>query len=233
MNFWIRNIVIGAVLIGLAYFFLANQDLLLSLDQEISTPEAKTPTRNKEEGKDQYSKVKEDATSIFPNKGSKNPAAEGLSRFYANLNPDFNKKGPKIRNNIVYLPDPKGDLVKLLEGKRMVTRPFRKSWRGTKANRPFRLGETILQKLSQYANEDGLEIIWWLNRDFLVKSPFRINKNVIQTAYQLGKSIEGHFQNGVDIYFCYQQRTIVVIEEDIPYLDEECTLLQPKEPLRR
>lgn len=225
---------IGAILIGLAYFFLANQDLLLSLDKEFSSSESEPPAATKQTSqKDQYSQVKEDATSIFPGKGSKNPAAEGLSNFYASLNPDLGKKGPKIRNNIVYLPDPKGDLVKLLEAKRMVTRPLRKNWQGTKAARPFRKGETILQKLTYYAYEDGLEIIWWLNRDFLVKSPFRINKNVIQTAYHLGKSVEGHFQGGVDIYFCYQQRSIVVIEDSIPYLDEECLLLQPKGASRR
>jgi hypothetical protein len=29
---------------------------------------------------------------------------------------------------------------------------------------------------------------------------------------------EGHFENGLSIYFCYQQRTIVLIEYSIPYL---------------
>ena len=70
------------------------------------------------------------------------------------------------------------------------------------------------KSLSEYTQDNGLEVIWWLNRDFLVKDAFRINKDIITTSYQVGKAIEGHFENGLSIYFCYQQRTIVLIEYD-------------------
>jgi len=238
MSFWIKHLIIGAVLITLAAFFLLNQDTILALTQSNSSSPKKneeisdaqkidtiTPLHTEVTTVKQSNTQPNKTTSSMTNK-SKNAAAEGLSKFYANLNPDFDESGPKIRNNIVYLPDPQGDLVKKLEARRMVTRPLRKNWTGTKTPRPFRTGETILQKLSQYAKEDGLSIIWWLNRDFLVKSPFRVNKNVLQTAYQLAKSVEGHFQNGVEVFFCYQQRTIVVIDEAIPYLNEECNKIQ-------
>jgi len=219
MNFWLRNIIFGAILIALIFLLFDNQALLF--------PD--TPEENKKSQDVTVIDPSNKATTIKeiprPIKKSKNAAADGLSRFYANLHGDDDSSGPKIRNNIVYLPDPKGDIVKLLEARRMVTRPLRKNWRGTNENHPFRLGETLFQKLSEYANNEGLEVIWWLNRDFIVKDPFRINKEIIKTAYQVGNAVGGHFPEGINVYFCNQQRTLVLIDLPIPYLDEECILL--------
>ncbi|WP_077285657.1 TcpQ domain-containing protein [Cognaticolwellia aestuarii] len=224
MNFWIRNIILAVILSGLAAALLMNQELLFSISQEAADDIAASTADVHHEEKS-TPLATETARDVLRPKDTKNAAAEGLSRFYANLHGDMDEKGPKIRNNIVYLPEPRGDLKEILEAKRLVTRPLRKNWTGKTENHPFRLGETLFQKLSEYAEDNGLEIIWWLDRDFLVKDAFRINKNIITTSYQVGKAIEGHFQNGLSVYFCYQQRTIVLIEHDIPYLANECMLL--------
>jgi hypothetical protein len=222
MSFWIRNIIFGFVLIALAFLLFDNQEILFPASEEESVVAEDIAVVNPS---DKATMVKKPTSTI---KKNKNAAADGLSRFYANLHGDDNSSGPKIRNNIVYLQDPKGDIVKLLEARRMVTRPLRSNWRGTNENHPFRLGETLFQKLSEYANDEGLEVIWWLNRDFLVKDPFRINKEIIKTAYQVGKAVEGHFREGIKVYFCNQQRALVLIDLDIPYLNEECILLPVK-----
>jgi len=117
-------------------------------------------------------------------------------------------------------------LVKILQAREMVVRPYRKNWRGTKSSRPFRKGETLYQKLAEYSSGDGLEVIWWLNKDFIVKDPFRIDKNILKTAKQIGQAVAGHFQEGINSYFCYRQRTLVFINEPLKYLEEECILLK-------
>jgi hypothetical protein len=222
MYFWLRNIVFGSVLIVLALLLFDNQDELFPSDKD-DLAAAKEAAVIKP-----LDKATMPAASPSPIKKTKNAAADGLSRFYANLHGDDNSSGPKIRNNIVYMQAPKGDIVKLLEARRLVTRPLRKTWRGVNENFPFRLGETLFQKLSEYANSEGLEVIWWLDKDFLVKDPFRINKGIIKTAYQVGKAVEGHFPEGIKVYFCYQQRSLVLINLVEPYLDEECILLPIK-----
>jgi hypothetical protein len=222
MNFWLRNIIFGSILITLAFLLFDNQEVLFPASENDRTVSEEVAVIKPS---DKATMAKKAPTTKSK---SKNAAAEGLSRFYANLHGDDDSSGPKIRNNIVYLPEPKGDIVKLLEARRMVTRPLRQNWRGSNVNHPFRLGETLFQKLSEYANDEGLEVIWWLNRDFLVKDPFRINKEIIKTAFQVGKAVEGHFQEGIDVYFCYKQRALVLINLDIPYLDEECILLPAK-----
>jgi hypothetical protein len=222
MYFWLRNIIFGSVLIVLALLLFDNQEELFPSSKDEIVTAKETAVINPSD------KATMPTAASRPIKKTKNAAADGLSRFYANLHGDDDSSGPKIRNNIVYMKPPKGSIVKILEARRLVTRPLKKSWRGSNENFPFRLGETLFQKLSEYANLEGLEVIWWLNKDFLVKDPFRINKDIIKTAYQVGKAVEGHFPEGIKVYFCNQQRALVLINLVEPYLDEECVLLPVK-----
>jgi len=231
MNFWIRNIVLGLFLLTLAWGFFANQDFLLSLDGSLGQVEESEISSDSAvvDATPQASKSKVD--KYQQGRSSTNAAALGLSKFYANLHGDMDKKGPKIRNNIVYLPDPKGDLEKLLQAREMVVRPYKKNWLGSIESRPFRRGETLNQKLTEYTEKDGIDLIWWLNRDYVVKDPFRIEKDILKTTFQVAKAIEGHFESGLSIFFCNRQRAIVVIESaPQAFLDEECILLNSEKP---
>ncbi|WDE13011.1 TcpQ domain-containing protein [Thalassomonas haliotis] len=227
MKFWLPKIIFGLILIIVAFLLLKNQDFIFSASERGEhVPEISLPVQEKMPTKLKDTTIKPKARAV--NKESSNAAAEGLSRFYASINSDLGKKGPRIKNHVVYLPEPKGDIDKLLEARRLVTRPLRANWQGDKESRPFRVGQTVFQKLSEYAEDNGLEVIWWLNRDFLVKDPFRINKNIIDTAYQLGKGVEGHFENGVSTFFCHRHRTLVLIDLPTDYIKKECTLLKSK-----
>lgn len=229
MNFWLRNIILAIFLTALAVIFLANQDFLLSLDLSLGEVDENIqqntqPALNTEAALNtQAQETKGKALKFQQGRTSTNSAAIGLSKFYANLHGDMKENGPRIRNNIVYLPDPKGDLVKILQAREMVVRPYRDNWRGSIESRPFRTGETLNQKLAEYTEKDGIDLIWWLNRDYIVKDPFRIEKNILKTTYQVSKAVEGHFESGLSIFFCNRQRAIVVIESGPhPFLDEEC-----------
>ncbi|WDE04225.1 hypothetical protein SG34_023225 [Thalassomonas viridans] len=227
MKFWLPKIIFGLILISLAFFLLKNQDFIFApSDRGGQVAEIELPVQQRESTSIKDTTIKPQTRAV--SKESSNAAAEGLSRFYASINSDLGKKGPRIKNHVVYLPDPKGDIDKLLEARRLVTRPLRANWQGDKESRPFRVGQTVFQKLSEYAEDNGLQVIWWLNRDFLVKDPFRINKNIIDTAYQLGKGVEGHFENGVSTFFCYRHRTLVLIDLPTEYIKKECTLLKSK-----
>lgn len=229
MSFWIRNIIFGIILIMGAYLLLVQQggvQIVLEKIAEWTKPSMNDTSAPESEANSQEQQAEKPAPK--PEKKSTNAAAEGLSRFYASINPSFDDKETKIRENIVYLPDPKGDLTKLLQAREKVTRPLRKSWRGDREARPFRVGETLYQKLAEYSHEQGIEIIWWLNRDFLIKDPFRIDQDIVKTAYQIGKAVGGHFEEGIDIHFCYKHRAIVLIDKKNNYLETECDLIGSK-----
>jgi len=231
MNFWLRNLILGFFLIALAWGFLANQDFLLSLDGSLGKVDKSAidegASATTEDPSQQVAKSK--SSKYQQGRNSTNAAAVGLSKFYANLHGDMDGKGPKIRNNIVYLPEPKGNITELLQAREMVVRPYNKNWHGSIESRPFRRGQTLNQKLAEYSEKDGVELIWWLNRDYVIKDPFRIEKDILTTSFQVAKAIEGHFESGLSIFFCNRQRAIVVIESaPQPYLDEECILLKSK-----
>jgi hypothetical protein len=223
MNFWLRNIILAIFLTALAVIFLANQDFLLSLDLSLGKVDENIQQNTQPAANTQAQETKDKALKFQQGRTSTNAAAIGLSKFYANLHGGMNGNGPMIRNNIVYLPDPKGDLVKILQAREMVVRPYRDNWRGSIESRPFRIGETLNQKLAEYTEKDGIDLIWWLNRDYIVKDPFRIEKDILKTTYQVSKAVEGHFESGLSIFFCNRQRAIVVIESGPhPFLDKEC-----------
>ncbi|WP_448211291.1 TcpQ domain-containing protein [Colwellia sp. MEBiC06753] len=225
MSFWIRNGIFALILSTLAYILLTNHELILSLGGESSSDAKKEAPPVIDDVPTKPVQSYNEPEKIV----QKNKAAEGLSRFYANLQgEDEDEEGPKIRNNVVFLDEPKGDLETLLQAKAMVTRPLKPNWQSDKVNRPFRQGFTLLQKLMEYAEDEGLEVIWRLNRDLIIKDPFRIDKDILQTAYQIGAGISGHFPEGVSVYFCYQQRAIVFNTGPNEYLDTECRLLTSK-----
>jgi len=231
MNFWLKNLIFTAVLGAVAFLLLADQNNILALimgDDTVEEVIVESKTNDKSK-KATVAIQKNATTKKTSTKKKENAAASGLSKFYASINPDMNAKGPRIKKNIVYLPDPKGNLVQMLETRRMLVRPYRKSWLGRKESRPFRKGQTLYQKLSEYASNDNLEVIWWLNRDFVIKDAFRIDKSIIETAYSVGKAVEGHFQNGIHTFFCYSQRTLVLTDDPLDYLKDECKLLTGKE----
>ena len=226
MNFWLRNIILGLLLTVLAWGFFANQDFLLSLDGSLGKVDQSALSNSVTSVTPLPQQAKSSAADYQQGRTSTNAAAIGLSKYYANLRGDMDGKGPKIRNYIVYLPEPKGDLTKLLQAREMMVRPYKKNWQGSIESRPFRRGETLNQKLAEYSDKDGIDLIWWLNRDYVVKDPFRIEKNILKTSFQVAKAIEGHFESGLSIFFCNRQRAIVIIESaPQPFLDEECILL--------
>jgi len=228
MGFWLKNIIIALILIVLAIVFFLNKDYFLSLDGSLVNEQSEQTEQNTNTEKAKATPSEPPKPKNPQARRPKNAAADGLSNFYAKIYGSDMGDGPKIRNNIIFLPDPQGDLVKILQAREMVVRPYKKNWHGTTAPRPFRKGETLYQKLAEYAKTEGLEVIWWLNRDFVIKNQFRINKDILKTAYQIGEAVSGHFPEGIKSYYCYRQRAIVFINEAPIYLDKECISLKPK-----
>ena len=215
MSFWIRSAVFAILLIGLAIAFFLNKELLLGPEPNANPKVEIIHTPAEYSQPDQQPKQKKNKKP--------NAAAEGLSNFYAKVYGDNDKR--RIINNVIYLPEHKGDLIETLKARELIVRPFPKNWAGPKVSRVFRQGETLYQKLAEYSAQEGLEVIWWINKDFIIKDAFRIEKNIMQTARQIGNAVAGHFPNGINSYFCYRQRTIVLVNEPLTYLNEECVLL--------
>ena len=243
INFWLRNMVIAIILLGVAYTFISNQDLFLSFgdstnkskeDNRAKAPEKSKPSKEKSASNEE--KVKADQSKKNKPKKKKkestNSAADGLSRMYSNLHGDnIGKNGPQIRNNIVYLPPRKGDLTQILKTREVMVEPYKDDWQGETKLRRFTAGDILIQKLVEHTQKENIKLFWWLERDFVVKNPFIVNKNLLVTVYQTAKSVEGHFPSGISVFFCPKHRSIAVIETaPHAFLDKECALLTSEKP---
>jgi hypothetical protein len=246
MNFWIRNIVLGIILSVLAYAFITNQDFLLSLGgsadqvskkEKSPSPSPKNAVTPKSFPTPAPIKKKSDTVKAKPKvkkPKSSNSAADGLSRMYSNLHGDMmGKNGPQIRNNIVYLPPLQGNITNILKAREMMVRPYKEDWIGSNDSRRFKKGDILTQRLIEYTEKEDIKLLWWLEKDFIVRHPFRVDKNLLVTVYQSAKSIEGHFPSGLSIFFCPKQRSIAVVESGPhKFLDRECMLLKPEKPAK-
>lgn len=233
MIFWVKRLILAVLISGLAFAAIDNIDFLMTLDQQLFSEKSseQSPTDDKSIDKDTAKQDTDKAVTVkkkTPKIKSKNAAAEGLSKFYASINSKGDGKGPRIKNGIVFLPEPIGDLDKIMIARLKVIRPLPKKWHGTKKSRAFRKGHTLYQKLTEYAKEDGLQVIWRLNRDLLVKDSFRIDKDILKIAHKIGHALNGYFPGGVSTYFCNKHRALVLMEYSDKYLDKQCILLNDK-----
>jgi hypothetical protein len=225
MKLSLKNIIIFVIILLLAVASVFTQDILLSLQG--SSPQLDTTSAdNVDTTSSAANKNKRSKHSTKSSSG--NSAADGLSDFYEKVYGSSKDGEVEIINNIVYLPEHKGDIEALLNARALVVRPFSKNWIGTNKSRAFRQGETIYEKLEEYALEDKLEIIWWVNLDFVIKDNFRVEGNLIDTAFKLTNSVTGHFQEGLYSYFCYRERTLVVTDNRLKYLRDNCRLLRSR-----
>lgn len=223
MNFWVKNSILAILLSVLAYYLLSNYEWLLEYIGDSSSPASAEYTTDAQD-KGVESEIAK-AKPLEQSRETKNKAAEGLSSFYASLNPDM-KNGPIIRENVVYLSQPAGNINHVLEDRIKTVKGISSNWRGRVEPRRFSKGDTLYKKLNDYAEEAGVGLLWWLDKDFIIKSPFRVNKSVIQTAYVVGKSISGHYPEGVNTYFCNRHRTIVITTNPTHYVIENCQLVR-------
>jgi len=97
------NIIIGIILIVLGTALWLNKAYLFSLNQDATelTTETKVDIHHEEKaalGTESLEEKISDEPEVA--KENTNAAADGLSRYYANLHGEMDGKGPKIRNNI-------------------------------------------------------------------------------------------------------------------------------------
>ncbi|MBQ4832842.1 TcpQ domain-containing protein [Pseudoalteromonas sp. MMG010] len=198
MWFWIRNILLTLTLIGVAYFLIFNEDLDLSLSKD-----------------------------SFSIKDSTNAAAKGLSRFYTSIRNQVNDN--KERDKFVLpLPTPTLNIDRVLAQRSQVVEPLPANWTGSVTARRFEINSTLKEVLSGYAHDEGIELYWYLKKDYVVKDHFRVDSNFTSALYQVGRAINDDFEHEVYTFFCYNQRAAVITELPSENLRTHCINLKAK-----
>ncbi|WP_213610626.1 toxin co-regulated pilus biosynthesis Q family protein [Pseudoalteromonas sp.] len=154
-------------------------------------------------------------------KQTTNAAAEGFSRFYASIR---NRINTDKNNNkfVIQLDKPDLSLDRALNQRSFVVKPMPLNWSGKTGPRRFQRDETLRTVLTQYADNEGVKLLWYLDKDYVVKDHFRIDGSFNSALYRVSRSINDDFENEVYAFFCPKQRAAVITELPSEFVRSNC-----------
>ncbi|WP_018983135.1 TcpQ domain-containing protein [Salinimonas chungwhensis] len=149
--------------------------------------------------------------------------SKGLSDFYEQF-----KQGPEIEEEptegdfVIDLNGTDTPLETRLETMASELRPVQRNWVGEHRHRSFKAGSTLREAISGYAEKEGVQIIWDLNQDFVIKHHFQMDDTLVGSLEKIAAAIDSNFSNDVQTFVCPGERTMVITAKSSEYLDENC-----------
>jgi hypothetical protein len=191
-SFWAKQIAIAVVLV------IAAGVLIYILQTHEESP---TPASQKEE----------------------KSVSKGLSEFYrdfrmSSTDPLEDEQGDFVLDITGVDPNLDSKLAKMSSQ----TRPVEKNWTGEHKYRTFAEGNTLREAISQYAQAEGMQLIWNLEQDFVIKHQFQLDNTVAGSLAKIASAIDSSFEGEVTAYLCAEQRSLVVTAEETDFLKNQC-----------
>ena len=153
--------------------------------------------------------------------------SSGLSDFYR----EFRMSSSEL------IEEELGDFVMELSGSKQTlddklanmssqSRPVDKRWTGEHKFRTFKAGATLREAISQFAQQEGMQVIWDLDQDFVIKHQFQIDSTISGSLASIANAIDSNFEGQVHAYLCPRQRSLVVTTEQTEFLKQNCKAAQ-------
>lgn len=149
---------------------------------------------------------------------------ENLASFYRNFR--LSSKDPiqeEFGDFVVALPKPEGSQTERLIAIASLEQPPSETWEGEFKFRSFAKDTTIRTEALKYAEEEGMQLIWDLNQDFIIRQRFLTENSLVGSLDEVAGAIDANFVPEVHVYFCNQKRTIVIAASAGTYVKENCT----------
>lgn len=105
--------------------------------------------------------------------------------------------------------------------------PIEGRWVGEHKFRTFSAGSTLREAITNYAQSEGMQVIWELDQDFIVKNQFQMEDTLVGSLYQIARAVDSNFRGQVMAYVCPKQRSLVITQENTEFLQENCTIARP------
>jgi hypothetical protein len=153
----------------------------------------------------------------------KKSIASNMSVFYADYRlssrlPHEEELGDFVR--AVKISDkPLGERLQKMES---LQKPASGRWVGEHKHRTFKAGSTLRNAITDYAQSEGMQVIWELDQDFIVKHPFQLDDSILGSLKMIGKAIDANFNGEVKVYMCPRQRSLVITSKSTEYLEKQC-----------
>ncbi len=160
---------------------------------------------------------------VFSKSTESNAAAKGLSQFYSAIRNSANALAD-AKKYVLEIQKPEVQLNTALKERARFVTPSKASWRGEQKSRRFKKGQTLKTVLNDMAQQEGIALMWYLEKDYVIKHSFRVDDNFIATLYQVGQAIDSDFEYDVKSYYCYKHRTAVITEKPSTFVQDNCII---------
>ena len=190
--FWLKHILLGLMIIVIAAIVLIMQ----RSNQSAVRPEG-------DSGKKSISSNMTDFYADY-RLSSRHPREEELGDFVM---------GVKTSDK------PLGERLQKMES---LQKPVSGRWVGEHKHRTFKAGSTLRSAITDYAQSEGMQVIWELDQDFIVKHPFQLDDSILGSLKMIAKAIDANFDGEVKAYMCPRQRSLVITSKSSEYLEKHC-----------
>ncbi len=157
---------------------------------------------------------------------SKNAAVE-FTDFYEQIRFSLDSTGNISDEFIVKLKDTSNQLEDTLLDRTNTVPPLEANWRGKALQRRFQPGSKIRDEMTAYADTEGIELLWTLPRDYVVKHYFHTEGDYLTTLKEIATAIAPDFESPILVYFCPNERAAVITDKTNTFVQSSCQRLNP------
>lgn len=156
------------------------------------------------------------------NKTSENPVAKGVAKFYAEVRQALKPGAERLNDYTIKLPKPKVAMGDQLASRDGNVKPAPSDWNGANKKRSFKQNETLKNVLTRYAQEEGVELIWDLEYDYIVKHHFAESSNLKALVSKISSVVNNDYEGTVNTYFCQDASALVITNKSNEYISKYC-----------
>jgi hypothetical protein len=160
--------------------------------------------------------------------GGSKSISQNVSDFYSNYRSSPDRPGEEIIGDFVNVVKTSDQpLAQRLKQMGTLHKPLPPNWAGEHKIRAFKVGTTLRRAMTDYAFKEGIQLIWELDRDFIVKHNFQIDNSVTGSLNSIARAIDSNFDGTVLTYVCSGQHSVVITNKKNAYLQDNCREAHP------
>lgn len=157
----------------------------------------------------------------------KKTVSQGMTDFYAAHRLSSSKPFQEDLGDFVMEFNKEDEpLTSRLRKMESLQKPVSSNWVGEHKYRSFKAGNTLREAITSYAQNEGMQVIWELDKDFIIKHHFQMQNTVIGAFGQIANAVDASFDGDVLAYMCPKQRSLVITNKDSNYLRKHCALVK-------
>lgn len=159
-------------------------------------------------------------------------AAQTFTNFYEQIRYSLDGSKDVSKEFIIELADTSDELTETLAARTNTVPELSANWTGSSIQRKFQQGSKIRDQMTGFADSEGIELLWTLPKDYVVKHYFHSEGDYLNTLRDIATAIAPDFQTPILVFLCPKERAAVITDKNNPFLDSNCTHLNAEAPAR-